>query len=143
MEANFDRSLSYALRSTSTAYGRKLISELESHGLHVTLPQWLVLVFLYHNDGQNQQRLGEFANKDKAGITRVVDVLEAQGMLRRQQDPHDRRANCIYITPEGKAFTEKLMTVDELMHKKALRGVSPQEQATAERVLQIMAKNLQ
>lgn len=142
MATYFERSLAYPLRITSNAYGRRLLAELEAAGTPVSLPQWLVLVFLYHNDGQNQQRLGDFASKDKAGITRVVDVLEAQGLVRRVQDAQDRRANCVHITPEGRAYTERLMDVATQMHARALKGIPPQDLATTERVLNTILQNL-
>lgn len=37
----------------------------------------------------------------KGGTTKVIDRLEAKGFVQRSQDPSDRRALIVEITPEG------------------------------------------
>ena len=43
-----------------------------------------------------------------ANVTRLVDRLEAQGLLKRNQDAKDRRVSRVVITPKGKRLMERL-----------------------------------
>jgi MarR family 2-MHQ and catechol resistance regulon transcriptional repressor len=39
--------------------------------------------------------------RSKSAITRIVDQLEAKGYVQRIDDPHDRRAAGVLLTPAG------------------------------------------
>jgi DNA-binding MarR family transcriptional regulator len=41
------------------------------------------------------------------GITRLVDKLEAQGLVRRERHPDDRRSVLVALTPEGRRLAER------------------------------------
>lgn len=43
-----------------------------------------------------------------ANVTRLVDRLEAQGLLKRVADPKDRRVSRVVITPKGKRLMERM-----------------------------------
>jgi len=47
----------------------------------------------------------------KGGTTKVVDRLEAKGLVARSQDPTDRRALVVAITPEGTAALEAVQPI--------------------------------
>ncbi|HEY3399694.1 MAG TPA: MarR family transcriptional regulator [Geothrix sp.] len=43
-----------------------------------------------------------------ANVTRLVDRLETQGLLKRVADPKDRRVSRVVITPKGRRLMERL-----------------------------------
>jgi DNA-binding MarR family transcriptional regulator len=43
-----------------------------------------------------------------ANVTRLVDRLELQGLLKRVADPRDRRVSRVVITPKGRRLMERL-----------------------------------
>ena len=43
-----------------------------------------------------------------ANVTRLVDRLEIQGLLKRVADPKDRRVSRVVITPKGRRLMERL-----------------------------------
>lgn len=45
---------------------------------------------------------------DNSNLTRLVDRLEARGLVRRAPDPRDRRVTLVQLTPEGKALIDEL-----------------------------------
>ncbi len=76
----------------------------------LTLPQYDTLRLLSERDGQ---RMGELRNQmlvDNSKMTRVVDHLVAQGLVERRQDPADRRAWAIFLTPAGRQLREQAGT---------------------------------
>lgn len=52
-----------------------------------------------------------------ANVTRLVDRLEVQGLLKRVADPRDRRVSRVVITPKGRRLMERL---DEPVHDMAV-----------------------
>jgi DNA-binding MarR family transcriptional regulator len=56
-----------------------------------------------------------------ANVTRLVDRLELQGLLKRVADPKDRRVSRVVITPKGRRLMERL---DEPVHAMATQLTS-------------------
>ena len=67
----------------------------------ITLPQYRVLKSLDLEDGQRLTTLSESLLRAKSTITRIVDQLEADGLVRRTNDEADRRAQRVVLTPAG------------------------------------------
>ena len=71
----------------------------------VPLTWYDVLVALSEAPG-HRRRLHELARAvvlSRSGLTRLVDRLEAAGLLRREPCPDDRRGAYAVLTPEGEA----------------------------------------
>jgi DNA-binding MarR family transcriptional regulator len=54
--------------------------------------------------------LGQLAERlscVKSNITQLMDRLEADGFVRREQDPNDRRSRLAVMTPAGRAAYER------------------------------------
>jgi DNA-binding MarR family transcriptional regulator len=81
-----------------------LDAELEqAHGLAV--PEYEVLLVLTQS-GDKHLRMSELADAallTRSGMTRLVDRLERQGLVRRERCPADGRGTYAVITPEGAA----------------------------------------
>ncbi|WP_285576230.1 MarR family winged helix-turn-helix transcriptional regulator [Geothrix limicola] len=56
-----------------------------------------------------------------ANVTRLVDRLEVQGLLKRVADPKDRRVSRVVLTPKGRRLMERL---DEPVQAMATRLTS-------------------
>ena len=71
--------------------------------------QWYdVLVHL--EETEDGLRMSELAHKvlfSKSGFTRVVDKMEAAGLVRRVRPENDRRSILILPTPEGRAAMQR------------------------------------
>ncbi len=68
----------------------------------MTLRWYDVLVHL--EEAEDGLRMNELAGRilaSKSGLTRVVDRMEEEGLVRRERPPGDRRVVQVSITPEG------------------------------------------
>jgi DNA-binding MarR family transcriptional regulator len=54
-------------------------------------------------EGLRMQDLGDRAVLSRTRVSRLVDELEARGMVERRPDPGDKRATLAAITPAGRA----------------------------------------
>lgn len=85
----------------SAMINRHLNRKFKAAELGITTEQWSVLTCLWEKDKQTQQYICDHTFKDKASITRLVDVLEKNGLVVRMSDPKDRRINLIHLTEKG------------------------------------------
>src|SRR5262245_8245401 len=61
-----------------------------------------VLTFLYKQDGVSQDFLAKHLFQDKATVTRTLEVLDRQGLVKRVSSPTDRRKKLVYITERAR-----------------------------------------
>ncbi len=86
---------------------RREIAHLAEYDL--TLPQFDVLAQLYHEEGITQQTLAERLFVTKGNVCGLMDRMMEQGLVERRQDPDDRRANMLYLTPKGKTLIRQVL----------------------------------
>lgn len=101
-----------ALLRTTDLLRRALARVVEPHG--ITLQQYNVLRILRGAgpDGLPTLEIAERMIEQAPGITRLMDRLEAKGLVRRERCPHDRRQVLCWINPAG---FELLETLEEPM----------------------------
>jgi DNA-binding MarR family transcriptional regulator len=90
------------IRAEARVVGR-LEEEMESeHG--ISLRWYEVLLHLSRAPGgrMRMQDLADLALQSKSGLTRVVDRMEAAGLVSREVCPSDRRGVFAVITSEGR-----------------------------------------
>lgn len=133
---------SFITGKASTAIARNLQKKFAAAGLKITIEQWSVLYHLWKEDGKSQQELCVATFRDKPSITRLVDNLEKQQLVRRVASDQDRRINRIYITRQAHKLQEETMQLAEATLNEALNGVPPERIDICKEVLQIVYDNL-
>jgi DNA-binding MarR family transcriptional regulator len=76
-----------------------LVEALRPLGLE--LRHFAVLIALNASGAMNQSALVAAVGSDKASMVRVVDDLEARGLVTRRPIPGDRRVHLVEMTPQG------------------------------------------
>ena len=122
-----DLSIGYLVGRTSRAIIKRLSKKFQDAGFDVSYEQWSVLIHLYRQDGQTQQELARTAVKDKAAITRLLNVLEKKNMVLRVPDRNDKRSKLVYLTHKAKSFREELINLVDEMLREAEQGISFEE----------------
>jgi MarR family transcriptional regulator for hemolysin len=56
-------------------------------------------------------------------MTRMLDSLEADGLVERLPDPHDRRTKQLRLTPQGEAALEEIFVITDTLRERLLEGV--------------------
>ena len=133
---------SFITGKASTAIARNLQKKFAAAGLKITIEQWSVLYHLWKEDGKSQQELCVATFRDKPSITRLVDNLEKQQLVRRVASEQDRRINLIYVTRQAHKLQEETMQLAEETLNEALNGVPPERIDICKEVLQIVYDNL-
>ncbi|TCI00440.1 MarR family transcriptional regulator [Roseococcus sp. SYP-B2431] len=86
--------------------------------------------------GVRQVTLAAHVGIEGPSLVRLLDQLEAAGLLERRDDPDDRRAKTLWLTPEGRRLVQRIERVLRQLREKVLREVSDAEIAAALRVFQ-------
>ena len=73
---------------------------------------------------------------DGSSVVRLLDNLEAAGLIRRKEGETDRRAKIILLTARGRAIADQVETVARRIRGDALSGLSDRDIGTTIRVLQ-------
>ncbi|WP_204599010.1 MarR family winged helix-turn-helix transcriptional regulator [Clostridium pascui] len=82
--------------------------------LNISSSEYIFMVKLYNNEGISQEELSSLLLIDKAATARALKSLEAKGLLMRQKNLADKRANKVFTTDKGKSYKETIYS--------ALRG---------------------
>lgn len=73
----------------------------------LSTPQYAIL-FHASVEGVPLSQICQEMLADNSNLTRLVDRLEARGLVRRAADPRDRRVTLVQLTPAGKALIDEL-----------------------------------
>jgi MarR family transcriptional regulator for hemolysin len=82
-----------------------------------------------------QVTLAEHVGIEGPSLVRLLDQLCAAGLVRRDEDPDDRRAKTISLTEEGQAVTAKMEEDLRGLRARVLKGVSRADLEATLRVL--------
>jgi MarR family transcriptional regulator for hemolysin len=77
-----------------------------AHGM--TRAQWTILVNLERQPGLLQKELAEILEVEPITVARLVDRLEARGMVERRGDPSDRRCWRLHLTGASRPLMSEI-----------------------------------
>lgn len=124
-----------ALLRTADLVRRAVSQAVETHD--ITLQQYNVLRILR---GAGQQGLPTLEIADRMiehapGVTRLLDRLEAKGLVRRERCREDRRQVLCWLTPAGLELAERLDEPVDKADVEAVAQLTPEDQEKLLRLL--------
>lgn len=126
----------------STAVARHLQKNFRNAGLDITIEQWTVLYHLWKEDCLSQQELCNRTFRDKPSITRLIDNLEKQKLLKRSSHKVDKRINLVCLTDAGRALQDVTLALANQTMEEALHDVKKEDIEVVKTVLQKVYDNL-
>ena len=109
MKRPLRRELVFQLVETSRLLRTHVEQRARQHG--TTRAQWGVMSRLRRQEGLNQASLAEQMDLQPISLARLLDRLQSQNLIERREDPADRRAYRLFLTPEGRALVDDLDAV--------------------------------
>lgn len=82
--------------------------KFRENNIDLTYEMHQIMASLWKKDGINQQELADLTLKDKASMTFLIDNLTKRNLVKRIEDPADRRSKLVYLTPDGKKLEKKI-----------------------------------
>ena len=133
-----DNQLCFAVYSASLAMTRLYKPLLEK--LHLTYPQYLVMLVLWERDGLMVSELGTELSLDSGTLTPLLKRLEANGLVSRMRDVAEERRVHITLTAAGRKLKSRAASVPGCLLAAAqcpvpeLIALTQQMQALRERI---------
>lgn len=118
---------------TARVWRRAVDKVLAEHGLSEATA--LPLTVLYRlGDGVRQGVLADRVGVEGPSLVRLLDQLQATGLIERQEDPADRRAKIIYLTEAGRARAELVESLLPPVREVLLNGTTDADIEAAMRI---------
>jgi len=69
-------------------------------------------------------------------LVRLIDLLQAEGLVERREDPTDRRAKTLHLTEAGEAKAEEINRILRRVRTELLQDIPAEDLAVTYRVLE-------
>ncbi len=123
-----------AVMATANAFMRESQRLFRPFGL--TAAQYNVLNVLEGaGEGMSQRALSELLVVDRSNVTGLIDRMEKNGWVKREDDPADRRVYRISLTKEGRRLWKRV-------HPRYLESVAAVTRGMAPQTLKTMTASL-
>ena len=120
-------SIIYLLERTLRQTRLLLQHSFDEGKLKISVDQWIVLAQISQGAAQNQRQISEMTAKDPASITRILELLEKQKLIKRIADKNDKRSSIVAITPNGKKMLSDCTKKVARFKTVAGKGISQNE----------------
>ena len=127
MDVINSESISWQISKAKKLLKNKLENRLKDSG--ISSEQLKVLNLIISKEGCNQKELGESSEKDRAAVTRILNILETNKLVRREKSARDKREFLLRATEKGlsvysravKVLNHELDAVESLFSKTELK----------------------
>lgn len=130
----------YLMNRIMGRYNASLRAEMARLGL--TTPKMRALAVLSVIDRPLIRELAVHAVVEQSTLSRALDGLVAEGLVRREADAQDSRGTRVCITEAGGAAFERLWPHMAAAHARMFRGIPDEERRTFVATLQKVLANI-
>jgi DNA-binding MarR family transcriptional regulator len=136
---DMSESVGHQLVGVMTMMKREVEARMAKYDL--TDAQWKPLWMLKAGRASTAIELAREMDIDAGAVTRMVDRLEAKGLIERLRSDEDRRVVHLHLTKAGEAVAEKVPHVLASVNNDFLRGFSEAEWKQLRKLLGRLAAN--
>ena len=134
------REAALSLVETSRLLRAVVEQRLKPHGM--TRAQWVILIWLDRQPGLSQKELAELVEVEPITVARLIDRLEARGLVERRADRSDRRVWRLHLTEAATPVLAEVAEVRSDLYRLATAGVEPASLAILTEALRVMKANV-
>jgi DNA-binding MarR family transcriptional regulator len=116
--------------------------ERKAKALGLTRSQWQTLVYLNVHEGIHQGALADILEIESITLVRILDKLEARGLIERRRHPTDRRMWQLYLRDAARPLITEMQAIGNVTRAEALAGVSAADRDRLLKILTVMKGNL-
>jgi DNA-binding MarR family transcriptional regulator len=115
--------------------------QLRQHNLNVIKMRAIAVLSII--SGLTINELSVYTVAEQSTMSRSLDALEKQSLIRRVSSEEDGRVRRIYITDLGRETFDKIWPIMYENHQNLIQGISQEEHKLLIKVLQKMQLNLE
>lgn len=137
---DYSRDLLFLLHDVARLMRTEGDKRARQHGM--TRAQWVILIWLDRWPGLSQKEVAELLEVEPITVARLVDRLEARGMVERRPDPSDRRVWRLHLLPPSRRVLDDIAVHKVEMLKMATAGLDSETQQVVTEALFRMKENI-
>jgi DNA-binding MarR family transcriptional regulator len=130
---NFTEAWCFRLAALSRKISRHYNAECSHYG--ITATQSFVIFDLLDHDGSSVKDIAARIQLDSPAVTGIIDRLVKENLVRRIEDPIDRRSLQILLTPKGRLLGEESLPMADESNLNLQAGFKPEEIESFEKLL--------
>lgn len=136
------RTLGFVLNDVARLLRKEFEQRARAAALGLTRAQASVLAYLARQEGINQAALAQLLEVEPITLARLLDRLQAAGLIERRPDPKDRRAYLLYLTEAAYPLLDRIFALAGRVREDALAGVPEADRIHLVDLLLTMKSNL-
>jgi DNA-binding MarR family transcriptional regulator len=136
------RTLGFVLNDVARLMRKRFEQRARAAALGLTRAQAAVLAYLARQEGINQAALAQILELEPITLARLLDRLQAAGLVERRPDPKDRRAHLLYLTAAAYPLLDRIFALAAEVREDALAGVAEADRGRLLDLLIAMRANL-
>jgi MarR family transcriptional regulator, transcriptional regulator for hemolysin len=140
MQAALDEDFLFLLYDVARTMRTRADQRARTRGM--TRAQWVILARLERQPGLTQNEMAAIVEVEPITIARLVDRLEARGLVVRKADPRDRRVWRLHLTPAAAPILREISKYRAEINEVITAGMSPAIQKALKDGLTQMKANL-
>jgi MarR family transcriptional regulator, transcriptional regulator for hemolysin len=121
------RTLGFVLNDVARLMRKRFEQRARAAALGLTRAQAAVLANLARQEGINQVSLAQTLELEPITLARLLDRLQAAGLIERRPDPKDRRAHLLYLTSSAYPLLDRIFALAAAVREDALVGIPERE----------------
>lgn len=119
------------------------LQEYAVQKFEITPEQYLVLSIIMDSGWELYQRqISEITYKDRPNITRIINILESKGLVKRIEDVNKRKIYKIAMTEAGVAMRNKIQPTMYKLRAITTNGISDDDLRQTLMILEKMLLNM-
>jgi DNA-binding MarR family transcriptional regulator len=135
-------SFGYLTGNAYRAINKRLRNLFKAEGHPITVEQFGILVHLWETDGLCQNQIGDIIDKDRAGVSRLINNLEKNDLIIRKSDKNDFRKKKVFLTENGKKLESCSKQLAYQVYSECIADKSESEISNAKSFLRNIKTNL-
>lgn len=117
----FDRDLLLLLHDVARLLRTRFDQRARSKGM--TRAQWVILARVNATPGLSQNELASILEVEPISVGRLIDRLQARGLVERRPDPADRRIWRLHLLPAAEPVLEEISKARDVLGDQLLEGI--------------------
>jgi MarR family transcriptional regulator, transcriptional regulator for hemolysin len=123
----FDRDILMLIHDVARMTRVRFDQRARSKGM--TRAQWVILARLERQPGLSQNEMASILEVEPISVGRLIDRLEARGLVERRADPADRRVRRLHLLPAAKPILDEITDQRDLLSTEVLEGIEHDERS--------------
>ena len=115
---------------------------MKENGIDLSKEQFLLLKYLYDQDGRIQNELAFITDRSKTSLTRLIQNMEKKGLVYRLVCKDDMRIRYVHLTETGKEVWVRAQPVVHAIIEELQVGIAEEDLLHTIRVMEKIQQNI-